>query len=212
MHDAILQRIQPIVLVGGQSRRFGRDKLREPVGVDGGRWLVDIAIAALRDVFGRRVAMVGNCHPDVAARGDFVIDDEYPGAGPAGGILSALNACASQDEPLDVFVLAGDLPRITSATVRRIVDRLAVLDSEPVSVAHDAREREHIRPRVILGEANGVQPCIGLYRQTVRSVLAERVVHGRGSLHDLVDSKWRALVAIDERESTNANTPDEISN
>ena len=52
-----MEEIQPIVLVGGSSRRFGRDKLREPVaGPDGSvGWLVDRPIAALRGVFGRVV-------------------------------------------------------------------------------------------------------------------------------------------------------------
>src|SRR5262245_59553696 len=78
---------QPIVLVGGKSTRFGRDKLREVVG-DG--WLVDRPIAALREVFGARVAVVGECDDEVAQRGDRVITDRFPGVGPIGGIVSAL--------------------------------------------------------------------------------------------------------------------------
>ncbi len=84
--------IQPIVLVGGSSRRFGRDKLREPLG---GGWLVDRPIAALREVFGGHVRLVGACHPEVARRGDGVIPDSHPGTGPVGGIVSALEACTA---------------------------------------------------------------------------------------------------------------------
>ena len=40
----------------------------------------------------------------VAARADLHLPDRYPGVGPAGGILAAL-----EQSPGDVFVLAGDL-------------------------------------------------------------------------------------------------------
>jgi len=181
--------MQPIVLVGGQSRRFGRDKLREPVGTDGLEWLVDSPIRALRDVFGARVAVVGVCDPGVAARADLVIADRYPGVGPAGGILSALEQSGG-----DVFVLAGDLPGISSVSVRAILD--AAVDSESW---------------LVLGESGGIQPCIGLYRQAVRLLLAERIQAGRRSLHDLVRVERMRLVPIDAGEARNVNTPEGLT-
>ena len=66
MSDSLLDLIQPVVLVGGKSRRFGRDKLREPIGESRAEWLVDRPIRALREVFGARVAVVGECDADVA--------------------------------------------------------------------------------------------------------------------------------------------------
>ena len=84
-----LASVQPIVLVGGKSRRFGRDKLREPWGSDG-RVLVQYPIEALRGVFGRRVKLVGACDPTVEQLADGVIADLHPGVGPMGGIVSAL--------------------------------------------------------------------------------------------------------------------------
>ncbi len=57
-----LATIQPVVLVGGRSTRFGRDKLREPVGC-AREPLVQRPIRALRAVFGPRVMLVGECHP-----------------------------------------------------------------------------------------------------------------------------------------------------
>lgn len=180
--------IQPIVLVGGQSLRFGRDKLCEPVFLDGSAWLVDRPIRALRDVFGRRVAVVGACDPEVAARADLVIPDRYPGVGPAGGILSALEHSANE-----VFVLAGDLSAITSTSV------WAILNAALVSNAW-----------VVLGEADGVQPCIGLYRQTVRPLFVERLRFGLRSLHDLVSAERLLLVPIGVDEARNVNTLDDL--
>lgn len=191
MTDETLASIQPIVLVGGRSRRFGRDKLREPLGAAGAEWLVDRPIGALRDVFGARVAVVGECDTAVAARADGQLPDRYPGMGPAGGILSAL-----EQSPGDVFVLAGDLPHITASAVR------AVIEGAQSIAAADAW--------VVLADADGVQPCIGLYRQAVRQRLAERLRAGTGSLYDLSPPEKLMLVGIDPAAAKNVNTLGEI--
>ena len=181
--------IQPIVLVGGQSQRFGRDKLREPVGRAGAEWLVDRPIAALRALFGPCVALVGACDPDIAARADLMFEDHYPGCGPAGGILSALEQCAG-----DVFVLAGDLPHISAAVVKHLLDEAHL--QPPSSVW------------AVLADADGLQPCIGLYRQMLRRRLAERVEAGLASLHDLTPTERLLRVVIDRRAAANVNTLD----
>jgi molybdenum cofactor guanylyltransferase len=179
--------IQPIVLVGGQSRRFGRDKLREPL--EGG-WLVDRPIAALREVFGPRVGAVGRCDPAVAGRADLVIADRYPGVGPAGGILSALEEAGG-----DVFVLAGDLARITAGAVRTIV----------------ARGVESPAAWAVLADTGRLEPCIGLYRLSCAAPLRERVGDGRGArLWDVVPAAHLTRVAIPAGVGANVNTPDSL--
>jgi molybdopterin-guanine dinucleotide biosynthesis protein A len=189
----MLSTIQPIVLVGGRSQRFGRDKLREPVGLGGAEWLVDRPISALREVFGRRVGLVGDCHPSVAARGDLVLADPYPGSGPAGGILAALEQGSG-----DVFVLAGDLPNITARTVRVILDAVTS-DYNPDT-----------SPLVVVAQSDGIQPCIGLYRRAILPLLADRLRLGRRSLHDLAPPSRVQLVAVDARDVLNVNTPDAV--
>ena len=61
-YKSVIEKIQPVVLVGGQSSRFGRDKLIESVH---GELLVSRPINALRAVFGNRVAIVGECDQQV---------------------------------------------------------------------------------------------------------------------------------------------------
>ncbi len=185
--------IQPIVLVGGRSQRFGRDKLREPVG-NSDAWLVDRPIAALRTVFGARVGLVGDCHPDVARRGDLIIPDWYPGAGPAGGILSALEETGG-----DVFVLAGDLPFITPVTVLGL---LRAAQSAPAAWAVLA-----VADDTPTGEASRIEPCIGLYRHVVTDTLAARLEAGRRSLHDLLAATLVYRVPVPPRDVLNVNTP-----
>ncbi len=183
--SAMPMSIQPIVLVGGLSRRFGRDKLREPVGRAGEEWLVDRPIAALRALFGPRVALVGACDRDVATRADLVFEDHYPGCGPAGGILSALEQCTG-----DVFVLAGDLPHISAVVVQHILD--------------EAQSRPSVW--AVLADADGLQPCIGLYRQTLRRRLTERLAAGVASLHDLTPTEHLHRVVTERRAAANVNT------
>jgi molybdopterin-guanine dinucleotide biosynthesis protein A len=179
--------IQPVVLVGGRSRRFGRDKLREPVG---GGWLVDRPITALREVFGPRVGVVGPCDPAVAARADLVIPDRYPGIGPTGGILSALEETGG-----DIFVLAGDLPRITAEAVQLIVKRGA----------------EGPGAWAVLADSGRLEPCIGLYRASCLGPLRERIGDGQAArLWDLVPAEHLIRVAIPAALAANVNTPDNL--
>jgi molybdopterin-guanine dinucleotide biosynthesis protein A len=179
----VLDSITPIVLVGGKSSRFGRDKLREPLA-DG--WLVDRPIAALREVFGRRVVAVGDCDEAVAARADAHHKDRYPGTGPLGGILGAIEAFNT-----DVFVLAGDLPRVDSGVVQAVLS-----DSGPGALA-------------VCAGTGRCEPCVGLYRASAAGPLGRRLVMG-GSLAGAFAPSELRLVEIDRRLVVNANTPEAL--
>jgi molybdopterin-guanine dinucleotide biosynthesis protein A len=194
---SLLACIQPIVLVGGKSARFGRDKLREPMSGAGGgaaEWLVDRPIRVLREVFGRRVAAVGECDPEVAARADLVIVDAHPGAGPIGGIVSALAAVEG-----DVLVLSGDLPRVNAGVIRSI---LVAATAKPEAWA------------VLAASEGRIEPCIGMYKHGDRGAavarLRERLASGRRSLHDALPADRVVLVEVDASVTVNANTPEAL--
>ena len=178
--------IQPIVLVGGRSRRFGRDKLLEPVGQG---VLVDRPIGALRAVFGPRVLVVGECDPRVAARADGALWDRYPGAGPIGGILSALEATG-----LAVFVLGGDLARMDADAVRLL---LAEAARSPDAVA-------------VVAESDRPEPCIGLYRPAAAGALSRAIVAGHNTLHIALESLPVHRVPLPAWVLTNVNTPADL--
>ncbi len=175
--------IAPVVLVGGASSRFGSDKLRASLAP--GVWLVDRPIAALRAVFGARVAAVGDAEPEVSARADVVLPDRYPGAGPAGGIVTALEWSGT-----DVLVLAGDLPEVTEASVRALMERA---DDHRDALACLARTRK-------------TEPCIGIYRAQSAGLLTERLSQGWRSLHDALPPERVELVRIPDREARNVNS------
>lgn len=174
--------LAPIVLVGGRSTRFGRDKLREPVSEG---WLVDRAIAALREATCERVTLVGACDPEIAARGDGALHDAHPGHGPAGGILTALEHFGA-----DVLVLAGDLPCIRPENVRALIEAARTAPSALVVRARGDRP----------------EPCVAIYRAPVASRLLERLRGGRRALIDVVDASELFEVSFRESDLANANT------
>lgn len=113
-----------VVLTGGASRRFGTDKAMVDVA---GRALAAIVASALRDGGAATVTAVGGDLEGLVALGCFdrVVADLWPGEGPLGGILTAMDATAA---PI-VVVLACDTPGITAECPRSLVG--AMVRSEP---------------------------------------------------------------------------------
>lgn len=179
---------QPVVLIGGRSTRFGSDKLSQTwAGSMGGDWLVDQPRLALERVLGPRVWGVGDAAAMVAARFTRVIADAHPGAGPAGGIATALAAAAGP-----VAVLAGDLPFITDASIRRLV---AAVRERAVDAA--------------IGWTDRPQPCIAVYRPRCAEAMAACAARGAAVMIAL-DGLRLVRVPIDEREARNANRPEDL--
>ncbi len=178
--------IAPVVLCGGASRRFGRDKLREVLA--NGDWLIDRPVAALRGVFGDRVRLVGACHESVALRHGVPLADPYPGVGPVGGIIAALEALGR-----DVFVLAGDMPMVTAEAVRRVAMAAVV---RPNALA-------------VLAKTDRVEPCFGVYRAGAMELL-RAVMVSHGPLHAAVPEEHRALVEVAAMDASNVNTPKDL--
>jgi len=185
METEVDERVQPVVLVGGRSRRFGRDKLREPFGEG---VLVDRPIAALRGVFGACVALIGDCDPAVAARGDRHIADRFPGLGPMGGVLTALDEfeCA-------VFVLSGDLPGVTASGVRSV---LGAAQAEPGAAA-------------VVAATPRAEPCFGVYRPASAGALRRALAQGRLELSRVIESEGWATVPLAASEAVNVNSVEE---
>lgn len=119
-----------IVLAGGRSARFGRDKLAELVG---GRSMVERAIEAVRPVVDEVLVIAA---PDATPRlpaDTTLVHDERPFEGPLTGVAAGL---AASDADI-VLVVAGDMPWMVPAVLARLVRRLeetgvdaVVLESE----------------------------------------------------------------------------------
>lgn len=114
------ERIGAIVLAGGRSSRFGRDKLAEPID---GRPLLHHAIAAVRDVATDIVVVAApDANPDVPADVR-VAHDPVAYEGPLTGLAAGL---AALDPAVDqVVVVAGDMPSLMPAVLQRLLDTVA---------------------------------------------------------------------------------------
>jgi len=103
-----------VVLTGGGAARLGgADKASIEVG---GQTLLEHALAALADV--TELVVVGAEVP--TSRPVTFTREDPPGGGPAAGLLAGLRAFARR--PDRVVVLAVDMPLVTAATVRRLLD------------------------------------------------------------------------------------------
>lgn len=128
------ERVAAIVLAGGRSSRFGRDKLAEPIA---GRPMLDHVIERLRAVTSEIVVVAAaGAMPDIASDVGLVHDDA-PFEGPLAGLAVGLRAVDPGVER--VIVVGGDMPTIVPAVLDRLVASLE--KREAAVLADDERER-----------------------------------------------------------------------
>ena len=105
-----------IVLTGGTAARFqGADKASIEVA---GATLLEHVLGALAEV--PEVVVVGEDVP--TSRPVSFVREDPPMGGPAAGLLAGLSAFPHPPEV--VVVLAVDMPLVTTATVRRLLERV----------------------------------------------------------------------------------------
>jgi molybdopterin-guanine dinucleotide biosynthesis protein A len=121
-------RIGGVVLAGGRSSRFGRDKLVEPID---GRPLLHHAIAAVQAVADKVVVVAAPGHDPVLPEGVRLVHDATAFQGPLEGLAVGLEALGRSVR--SAVVVAGDMPSLQPAVLSRL---LATLDADvDVSVA-----------------------------------------------------------------------------
>ena len=147
-------RIGAIVLAGGRSSRFGRDKLAEPID---GRPLLDHAIAAVRVVATDIVVVAAPGANLPVPSGVRVAHDPVAYAGPLAGLAAGL--AALDPAVARLIVVAGDMPSLVPAVLGRLLDpvragRAAALfgvdgDTPPLPMALDRRRAAAATGRLI---------------------------------------------------------------
>jgi molybdenum cofactor guanylyltransferase len=181
-----------VILAGGRARRFqGLNKAALAVG---GQRIIDRQMAALRPVTAEQLIVTHTPEP-FASLGVPIVGDRIPGAGPLGGLHTALTTvqCAR------VLVLACDLPFVQAAFLRYLIAR--------------APDADVVVPRT----ADGLQPLCAVYATRLAVVVREQIDHGLLALHDLiarvrcVEVGPAALAPFDPdgRLLANVNTPRE---
>lgn len=180
-----------VVLAGGRSRRMGRDKALLTVG---GRPLATVALDALRGAGASELLAVGGdaaVLAALAALGARPVPDRYPGEGPLGAIVTALQA-ASQEV---VVVLACDLPLVDATAVRSLVDQLGPSADAAVPLV-DGR----------------LQVLLAAYRRRCLPALRAAFDAGTRAVHEAVAALDLTHPELtDPRVAQNVNTPDDLA-
>ena len=168
---------------------MGTDKAFVEVG---GVPMVERVAAALAAAGCAPVVLVGGDGALLARIGLPTVADQWPDAGPAGGVLTALTATSTEL----VVVASCDLPLLEPAVVRTVVDALAADPGLGVAVATTDR----------------AQLSLTAWRRSVAlDPLRARWESGDRALHELVAAVPSAAVTVPSAPLRNVNTPDQLS-
>jgi len=185
-----------IVLAGGSSRRFGRDKARvELAGVPLLERVLDAARAA-----GDDLVVVADRADKYALEGVRQLADHRPGLGPLGGLHTGLGAARHAR----AFLLGCDTPLLQPALLRR-------LRAEP----GDADAVVPFQPHRGKPETHHAFPLHALYHRCCLPAVEALVAEDRlamKALLDRIEVRWVPLEALREadpdlRSFLNVNTP-----
>ena len=182
------------ILAGGHARRFGgRPKALLPIG---DQRIIDRQIDVLRSVAGQ-VAIVASDRDRYDALGVPVWQDLVSGAGPLGGILTALVNAATTP----TLVIAGDMPFLTARFLQHL--------------ARVGRDVDVAIPRT----ADGLQPLCASYGDACIPVIRRQIKTGALKVTNMMSELTVREVGPDEiaRFDTdgtlflNVNTPDDYT-
>jgi molybdopterin-guanine dinucleotide biosynthesis protein A len=146
-------RVGAIVLAGGRSSRFGRDKLAEPID---GTPMLERAISAVRQVATDVVVVAAPDGCPMVPPGTTVARDSRAFEGPLAGLATGLQALDANVE--HVIVVGGDMPTLVPAVLERL---LALVDRAPA---------------VILEDDAGPRPLPMAARRSIVEPVAERLL------------------------------------
>jgi molybdenum cofactor guanylyltransferase len=175
-----LPAVSGIVLAGGRSRRFGRDKLAEPVG---DRPLLHRAIEAVAAVSTEVIVVAApGAEPDLPA-GVRLVHDEAPFEGPLAGCLAGLTVAR---EPF-VLVAGGDMPWLQPAVLGLLVRVLEVSSADAVILEH-AGHRQQMPIALRTGAGTDVARRLVGERERRLGALGDRL-----TARVLTEAEWRPL-------------------
>jgi molybdenum cofactor guanylyltransferase len=173
------------VLAGGASRRMGRTKALIDVG---GVPMAGRVAGALAAAGCRPVVIVGGDPDELQPLGLPFVADRHPGAGPLGGVITALEAVGG-----DVVVAACDLPELDAATV------LALLDASEDDAA-----------AVIVAVTDRLEPALARWPHRTLTALHALFDAGQRSLQAAVLAVGHVEVPVAAAALRNINTPGDL--
>lgn len=177
-----------VILAGGRSTRFGRDKARLEIS---GKTVMERLAEILSEFPFQNLAVV-----TATGRGDDwpggvrVLLDDQEGLGPIGGIATALRHL-----PAGILAIACDMPCVSGSMVEWLL-------------GHYDAHADAVVPR----HANGIEPLFAIYQKSFLPALEEAISRQSYALHPLFDQAKVRYVDAPERfspecEFANINTP-----
>lgn len=165
------------------------------IDVDG-RAMADRVLDAARGLGIDDLVVVGGDADELDGLTAPVIDDLFPGQGPVGGVLSALDHFArAQIDPVDaVLVLPCDLVDVTA-------DALWPLVEASVGDAHS---------RVWVAATDRLEPACAVWALEAREVVQQCFTDGERALHRLIGHIPHTTVTIDAAALRNVNRPSDL--
>ena len=173
------------VLVGGASRRMGRDKA--VIHIDG-QPMVDRIGAVLRAAGCVPVFAVG---PGPLAGALAHFDDLFPGQGPLGGVLTAL-ACTSPPSTA-VCVVACDMPWLDAESVAQLLDVARVTTAN-----------------VAMAQTDRLEPLCAVWNVSSAPALQRAFDSGERAIHLALGQLVTQHVALPALALRNVNTPSDL--
>jgi len=191
--------VEAFILAGGKSSRMGRDKTLLQLK---GEPLVQ-RVANLVKPLVSKVSLVTSAAPsstpDDTNRdltfGLPTVTDNWPDAGPLGGIASALANALSEW----CLILACDMPFLTKEWLAFLLGHVAQADNKAVALLNK-RESSRQFDVIIPETLRGLEPLCAVYRSTCAPILAAELNRGVRKVTDALanlnvkrisESEWR---------------------
>jgi molybdopterin-guanine dinucleotide biosynthesis protein A len=128
------RRVTGLVLAGGRSSRFGRDKLAERID---GRTLLDSAIEGVTPASTEILVVAApDSAPDLPA-GARLVHDPVSFEGPLAGVAAGLRAARESI----VLIVGGDMPTLVGAVIDSMLMALDTPGVDAVVLEHEGRAR-----------------------------------------------------------------------
>jgi molybdopterin-guanine dinucleotide biosynthesis protein A len=190
--------VRAYVLAGGASSRFGRDKALVRLG---SRPLL-LEIVQLAQTCAAEVAVIAGAQKYAGLDGKLeIIEDRWPGEGPLGGIITALQHTAATNPADWNLILSCDMPFLTAEWLQFLVARAHQSDQEiQVILPHSAHGPE---PLCACYRTSAVGPLKNVFDRGVRKV-TQALQQLRMEVLD--DSVWKRFDSAG-RLFSNMNTP-----
>lgn len=164
--------VSVIVLAGGRSRRFGRDKLVEPIG---GRTLLEHAIAAVGPLAHETIVVGAPDESRTVPDGVILVRDPSSFEGPLVGLLTGLG----QAREAVALVVGGDMPTMVPSVLGALID---LLDDPTIDA-------------VVLESRGERQPLpVALRTDPARTAATTLVAEGERRLGALIESLATAII------------------